>query len=365
MRLGVIACAVALSVSAKASAAEWWWIGRHGEEPGRIVTYIDKETLRETSRGRREVWALAVGESAAPSGQQHQATLYALDCRARSQTTVKRIALDAEGAAMDFAQPAPAPFSKVTPGSIGESILEFACGKPSGMELRVPDAIQHAVSYLTAGKVQAQAPEAEQPQSSTGTGFFVSPDGHLVTSHHVVEGANKILVDLPDGTRLPATVVRMSPATDLALLKINRSTPRFLTLGEPNGAKAGDRVFTFGFPLTDVLGSEPKFTDGAISSLSGVGNEAAFAQISVPIQPGNSGGPLVNERGEVVGVIAAAAAVRPFLEATGTLPQNVNWAVRVEYVAPLIKGAKRPLVKSRDDAVALARDAVALVLVQR
>lgn len=363
MRIAATACGIALMIPGPVSAAEWWWVGGYGDQPKRMVYYVDKETLKQTGKSQWEVWTLTVGESASPNGQQHQASLYALDCRARSQTMTKRIAFDAQGAPMDLAEPAPAPFAKVIPGSMGETILDFSCGKPSGFELRVPDAIKHAVSILTNGSAQPAA--SEQHQSSTGTGFFVGPDGHLVTSHHVVEGAKRILVDLADGTRLPATVVRVSPATDLALLKIVRSTPRFLGLGEANGAKPGDKVFTFGFPLADVLGSEPKFTDGAISSLSGIGNEAAFAQISVPIQPGNSGGPLVNERGELVGVIAAAAAVRPFMEAAGTLPQNVNWAVRAEYVAPLIRAGKQPPAKNREEAVARARDAVALVLVQR
>ncbi len=321
-----------------------------------------------TGGGKSEVWTLSVGESASLSGQQHQATLYGIDCRARRFSTLKRVAIDGNGKAMDFADPPPTAFAKVIKGSIGESVLDFACGKPAGHELKVPNAFQHAVSYFF-GATQAapgtQQSAAEQTQTSGGTGFFVSGNGDMVTSYHVVDGAKKIVVFLPDGTSLPATVVKASAATDLAVLRINRSTPQYLTLGAAGRSKPGDRVFTFGFPVLDLLGAEPKFTDGAISSLSGIGNEAAFAQISVPIQPGNSGGPLVNERGEVVGVIAAAAAIEPFMETAGTLPQNVNWAVRAEYLAPLIQPGKRAPASSRDDAVALARNAVALVVVQR
>jgi S1-C subfamily serine protease len=363
MRLAAIAFGIAVSLSSPATAAEWWWIGFNGATPNRVVTYVDRETVHDSGRGKMQVWTLAVGESALPNGQQHQGTLYELKCRERSLSMLKRVALDSAGAPMTMAETVPSGFSPVARGSIGESVLNFVCGKPSGMEVRVQDAVQHAFNYLTGGAQRAAMPE--QQRLSTGTGFFVSPNGELVTSHHVVEGAKRIAVYLPDGTRQAGVVTRISPATDLAVVKLNRSTPNFLTLGAPNGARAGDRVFTFGFPVTSLLGSEPKFTDGAISSLTGIGDEAAFSQISVPVQPGNSGGPLVNERGEVVGVIAAAAAVRPFIEATGTLPQNVNWAVRAEYVAPLIRGGKRPPVRSREDAVARAREAVALVVVER
>jgi S1-C subfamily serine protease len=124
-------------------------------------------------------------------------------------------------------------------------------------------------------------------------------------------------------------------------------------------------VFTIGYPVMELLGAEPKFTDGVISSLSGIGNEAAFAQISVPVQPGNSGGPLVNEKGQVVGVIAATAAVDEYVKSVGTLPQNIGWAVRGEYVLPLVKTGPAAALKSRDEAIDAARRSVALILVER
>ena len=126
----------------------------------------------------------------------------------------------------------------------------------------------------------------------------------------------------------------------------------------------GDWVFTFGFPTKSILGSEPKFTEGSVSALSGVGGEASFLQISVPVQPGNSGGPLANERGEVVGVIAASAALEPFLKATGTLPQNVNWAVKAEYAQLLFDPPTLSRVASnRRDAIEMAKAAICEVAV--
>jgi S1-C subfamily serine protease len=99
----------------------------------------------------------------------------------------------------------------------------------------------------------------------------------------------------------------------------------------------GDKVFTIGFPMSSVLGQEAKYSDGVVSALSGLKDAPSFLQITVPVQPGNSGGPLVNEKGEVVGIITSTAAILPFIKESGTLPQNINWAVKADYLRPLIE----------------------------
>ena len=110
-----------------------------------------------------------------------------------------------------------------------------------------------------------------------------------------------------------------------------------------------------GYPTQSILGGEPKFTEGSISALSGMGGEAAFMQISVPVQPGNSGGPLVNAEGEVVGIITATAAIELFLRTTGTLPQNVNWAVKSDYAQLLFdQPPRRSKTSTREAAIARA-----------
>src|SRR5262245_34808783 len=95
-----------------------------------------------------------------------------------------------------------------------------------------------------------------------------------------------------------------------------------MSFSKPRSVRVG--VFTVGFPATQILGSEAKFTDRSVSALSGLGGEATFLQVTVAVQPGNSGGPLVNNDGQVVGVVTSSAAVRSFLAETGTLPQNTS-----------------------------------------
>jgi S1-C subfamily serine protease len=202
----------------------------------------------------------------------------------------------------------------------------------------------------------------------TGTGFAVTDDGFILTANHLIEDAGAVTVRLADGVALKAKVIKASHNIDLALLKIDSRTPDYLPItSTQTGVAPGDRVFTFGFPVVSVLGVEPKFSDGAVSSLSGPGGEITFLQITVPIQPGNSGGPLISEQGDVVGIITASAAIMPFIKATGTLPQNVNWAVNANFAVPLVPqvATKRQLPIKRKDIIDRARKSVVLIEVSK
>jgi hypothetical protein len=116
--------------------------------------------------------------------------------------------------------------------------------------------------------------------------------------------------------------------------------------------------------VIELLGVEPKFTDGSVSALSGLGGERRVMQVTVPIQPGNSGGPLLTENGFVVGVITSTAAVKAFFEATGTLPQGINWAVKADLAIPLFDASDLPVAgeQTREKAIARAREAVCAVV---
>jgi S1-C subfamily serine protease len=188
------------------------------------------------------------------------------------------------------------------------------------------------------GSSSAAAP-TPAPKSTyrIGTGFAVRPDGLLVTASHVVDGARSIEVSCSGGARIPALVEQASSLTHLATIRLRGSSPpAYLRVADSKAARVGERVFTVGFPTPGLLGGEAKFTEGVISSMSGPGNEASLMQITVPVQGGNSGGALVNEAGEVVGVVIATASARAFLGKTGNLPQNVNWAIKVSYLLPLL-----------------------------
>jgi S1-C subfamily serine protease len=211
---------------------------------------------------------------------------------------------------------------------------------------------------------RAAVPTAPTGRVSAGTCFAVRPDGYLITSNHIVQGASSTVVHFPDGDVVEARVLKQDPQNDVALLKVSRATPTFLKLGRANAAELGDRLFTVGFPVPSMLGVAPKYSEGTLSSKSGVADVPTLIQVSVPVQPGNSGGPLLTDGGQVVGIVAAQAAVEAFYGAAGTLPQNVNWAVKAEYVSPLFDAVTGPDAPegSRRQVIAHVERAVCLVL---
>ena len=162
------------------------------------------------------------------------------------------------------------------------------------------------------------------PQEGSGSGFIISPDGYIITNNHVVEGADKITVVLSDNRSLVARVVGRDPNTDVAVIKVEGSRFPVVRLGTSDGTKIGEWVLAIGNPLD--LGTT--VTSGIISAKGrplpilreSTGSRWAiedFIQTDAPINPGNSGGPLVNLRGEVVGVNSAIASPTGFYAGYG------------------------------------------------
>jgi S1-C subfamily serine protease len=199
----------------------------------------------------------------------------------------------------------------------------------------------------TPGRVTERTSPEQTAKKGYGTGFAINDDGVIITSYHVIKNAKQIQVQFQDGTAVPAKVVKKSPNIDIAILKIDTPTPDYLVMDSQPELAVGDHVFTIGFPVEELLGQEPKFTDGAISSLSGIKGEATFMQITVPVHPGNSGGPLLSENGKVVGVIAATIAFQPFMEQTRAMPQNINYAVNGSFVAPLLSSYSKEEIEKK------------------
>lgn len=171
----------------------------------------------------------------------------------------------------------------------------------------------------------------------SGSGFFIT-DNLVVTNHHVVDNAKTIEVKFNNNQKATATVVSRDPVNDLALLKIDKKdfavTP--LPLAANQAVKDGETVYTVGFPIPGLLGTKPKLSEGVVNSITGYLDDVRMYQISNPIQPGNSGGPLLNSRGRVVGVVTASVNPYRSLILTGSFPQNVNFAMKINYVDNLI-----------------------------
>ena len=196
--------------------------------------------------------------------------------------------------------------------------------------------LSELVERVQGGVVQITA------SGGSGSGFISHPDGLVVTSEHVVGGDSSVGVWLINGRRYDGDVLEREATSDLALVKIEGSQ-RFdaLVVGNPGGVRVGDEVLAFGFPLADKIGTNLTVTRGIISSTR-ISDGVELLQTDAAVNPGNSGGPLVNGSGEVVGVngfrIEETDAGRPV--------SNIGFAVSVSELERRLPGLKGSLVFS-------------------
>lgn len=173
---------------------------------------------------------------------------------------------------------------------------------------------------------------------------MISPTGLIVTNYHVVEDANRLEVVFANKNITKVASVRIKDTkNDIAILEVKdfsfvdiSSQPIPFTFADVNSVKVGQEVFTLGFPLGDIMGTKSRLSTGRINSQFGVQDDPRLFQISNPLQPGNSGGPLFNGRGDLVGIVVSGLNAKYFYENTGIIPQNVNFAVKASYLQNLV-----------------------------
>ncbi|MGW1426162.1 S1C family serine protease [Bradyrhizobium manausense] len=165
--------------------------------------------------------------------------------------------------------------------------------------------------------------------SGFGTGFVVSASGHIVTNNHVIDGCSELKGNLTGESAMVLRVVSADANNDLALLQAP-STATFKDFARirDRPIRSGDSVVAIGFPFHGLLTSDFTVTTGIVSSLSGMRNDSRFLQISAPVQPGNSGGPLFDTTGQVVGVVTGKLDGLRVAAATGSIPENINFAIK-------------------------------------
>ena len=205
---------------------------------------------------------------------------------------------------------------------------------------------------------RAQAAKAPRPQASAtgktlGTGFFVAKDGKALTNAHVVDRCHEVFVGF-DGQQTTARVVARDNENDLALLATDLHPAS--AANWRLSVTQGEDIVVFGFPLAGVLATGGNVVAGNVTALAGLRNDSRFLQISAPVQPGNSGGPLLDRSGNVVGVVVAQLDALGIASATGDIPQNVNFAIKASVAAAFLDaqgvlhgdGASRPALSTPD-----------------
>lgn len=171
-------------------------------------------------------------------------------------------------------------------------------------------------------------PPREKAAASSGTGFFIAPDT-VVTNFHVINGCVELRLRKSGGDLGPARVVATSRSDDLAALRAASPSKSFLKLRVGAPIKPAEPVLVFGYPLAEALSSAGNTTLGNVTALTGLRDDSRFIQISAAVQPGNSGGPAVDEAGRLMGVVVSKLNAVAIARLTGDIPQNLNFAIKV------------------------------------
>lgn len=222
--------------------------------------------------------------------------------------------------------------------------------------------LKHSINYISDGKqihyeqyylrvfpsiekIHASRIHDDNKSATTASAFLVSESGLIITNYHVVDGTDKIEVTFPSKHIMKTASLKLKDeANDLAILQITDFQYSELTndkipfsFADISSVKTGQEVYTLGFPLGSIMGSKSRLSVGTINSMYGINDDPRLFQISNPLQPGNSGGPLFNMNGQLIGVVVSGLNAKYFYDNLGVIPQNVNFAVKVSYLENLLR----------------------------
>lgn len=239
-------------------------------------------------------------------------------------------------------------WSVMTPSAPFVPLPEYSTPDARTVALPPVQSLQPAPVPAPSPPVQVSPPLAAVPppaaivpkppredKESSGTGFFVSREGDVLTNAHVVSDCTRIEVAGPSGL-VPARLVAQDVANDLAIVRTSLTPLKVAALRM--GIRLGEPVAAFGYPLSGVLSTAGNFTLGNVTALTGIRDNTSYLQISTPVQPGNSGGPLVDGNGNFVGVVTAKLnALKVMVATNGDIPQNVNFAIKGSVAATFLE----------------------------
>jgi len=205
-------------------------------------------------------------------------------------------------------------------GSVVGEAMRLACAKA-------------ASEPADPGAAKAETGAAKAPaRASTGTGIVVTREGHVLTNEHVVRNCQAIELVDEMNARYKASIKAVDATKDLALLSAEARSGEVAVFRRDPLPKLGEAIAIVGYPLVSVLGTRPTVGFGHVASVVGVRGSTAQMQISVPVQRGASGGPVLDQSGQLIGVVVSKLDALKLAEKLGDLPQNVNFAVRGDTV---------------------------------
>jgi S1-C subfamily serine protease len=250
------------------------------------------------------------------------------------------------------------------------------------------DSVAIDSTFTPQNRQQAQAEKKPSPQSGTGSGFFVSKMGHVITNAHVVKGCKRVTVGDNATKQVPAEVISADRRNDLALLKItslemasaeSKSLIQKLSIAvvplaskgllRSEDVRLGEKVMVAGYPFGDFFSNSIKVTTGIVSATRGAGDDSGQFQLDAAVQPGNSGGPIYDSGGNIVGVVISQLDKLKVAKAIGSLPENVNFGIKASTVRQFLissglpsKKAEKVEEKSTEQLAAIAKNQALMVM---
>lgn len=252
-------------------------------------------------------------------------------------------------------------------GAVAVNRAQPEIPKPSksarpGPKPRPPLGGRAGVPAVVEGQGSAPRAESRSPGSAgSGSGFFVSSLGHVITNAHILDKCRRITVGDSGDNQTPAALINSDRRSDLALLKLGsletasagaKSLIRKLGIKvvplaahgllRAKDVELGEDVLVGGFPFGDIFSSSVKVTTGIVSSVRGIGDDAGQFQMDAAVQAGNSGGPIYDENGNIVGVVIAQLNKLQVAKAIGSLPENVNFGIKASTVHQFLTASGLP-----------------------
>jgi len=231
--------------------------------------------------------------------------------------------------------------------------------EPSSQVKKELDELRKKIARLE--KEKKQKPQPTPKTATSGSGFFVSKKGHVITNQHIVNKCKEVTVGDNAQKQVTADVLETDRSNDLALLRISSSkmasadTKSLISklgitvvplashgLLRSEDVELGERVLVAGYPYGDIFSNTIKVTGGMVSANRGLGDDTGQFQMDAAVQPGNSGGPIYDENGNIVGVVVAQLNKRKFEKMVGSMPENVNFGIKASTVRQFLTSSGLP-----------------------
>ena len=232
----------------------------------------------------------------------------------------------------------------------GQGSLRFFAADPSQFD----PAVAYNLTPPGEGRSGKPGPPASRPPEvepkptedviASGTGFFISPQGYVLSNAHVVEGCSAVQAVSSQFEVLNARAVATDAANDIVLLKSSAKPTAFGQLR--SGIRIGESVWVFGYPLYGLLPKTGNFTIGNVSATAGLRDDTRYLQISAPVQAGNSGGPVLDQHGNVVGMVVSKLKILRIDSEIVDVPQNVNFAIKAGVLSNFLETTPAAAVSS-------------------